>query len=464
MLSSSRCEASAMTVKFTKYPLVGKIGCSFLLIEDDLYNETAGWLVEALRIRAIVLHSGAVFGHRRCCVTRVSAKFWTVSLVLLVLGAADVVGPLCRSASAQQANATDNESWYTPITSSVKRGFNKIGQALDPKPSQPVVAEDDAIALKNKGKPSAELYVAIGRLYEEAGKHADAEQQYQAALKLNHDHLPALLAYAHLKEELGQTSEALWLYQRAAKTYPKEPSVHNNIGLFYAQQGRLDEAVAAMSLAIQLAPKTPLYRNNIATVLVDQCRFREAFAHLKAVHSEAAAYYNLGYLLNKKGQTQAAMQHFAMALRADPSMVAAQRWIDYLEKKTAQARLPQHPTAEELRIPTERAQTEPARGPSLGPPSQSNLEQAPTPADRIPTPQERTPASLAAAPDRDASSILPDAVRPRRLPPIPPGQSESDSPSLPGISYERGEGAATPTAPLPPPSTNSAVQRLPRVN
>ena len=384
--------------------------------------------------------------------TRVSAKFWTVSFVLLVLGAADVAGPLCQHAPAQQSNATNNESWYSPIT----RGFNKIGHALDPKPSKTTVPEDDAIALKCKGKPSPELYVAIGRLYEESGKLTDAEQQYQAALKLSPDHLQALLAYARLKEELGQTNEALWLYQRAAKTYPKEPSVHNNIGLFYARQGRLDEAAAAMSLAIQIAPKNPLYRNNIATVLVDQCRFREALAHLREVHSEAAAYYNLGYLLNKKGQTHAAMQNFALALRADPSMVAAQRWIDYLEKTTTQARLPHHPTAEGLRITTERVQADAAQAPSFADSSQDNLEQAPTPA-------ERTPTSLA-APDRDASSILPDAVRPRRLPPIPPGQSESDGLSLPGISYERGERAAIPTAPLPPPSTNSAVQRLPRVD
>ena len=446
-----------MTGKFTKYSLVGKIGCSFLPVEDDLYNEAVRWLVGALRIRAMVVHGRAVLGHRRCCVTRLSLKLWTVSFALLVLGAADIAGPLCQYAPAQQSSTTNNDSWYTPITSSVKRGFNKIGQVLDPKPAKTAVPEDDAITLKSQGKPSPELYVAIGQLYEESGKLTDAEQQYQAALKLNHDHLPALLAYARLKEELGQTNEALWLYQRAAKTYPKESSVHNNIGLFYARQGRLDEAAAAISLAIQIAPKNPLYRNNIATVLVDQCRFRDAFAHLKEVHGEAAAYYNLGYLLNKKGQTQAAMQNFAMALRADPSMVAAQRWIDYLEKTTTQARLPHHPTAEGLRITTERVQADAARAPSFPDPSQDNLE-------RAPTPTERAPISSAAAPDRDASSILPDVVRPRRLPPISPGQSEADGLSLPGISYERGEGAAIPTAPLPPPSTNSAVQRLPRVN
>ena len=151
------------------------------------------------------------------------------------------------------------------------------------------------------------------------------------------------------------------LYQRAVKAYPRRASVHNNIGLFYARQGRLDEAAAAMTRAVQLDPKNPLYRNNFATVLVDQGKLREAFLQLRDVHSEAAAYYNMGYLLNKKGQTQAAMQHFALALRADPLMVPAQQWIEYLHNEKTQSRLPQHPAANGLRITSEKGQPDAAR-------------------------------------------------------------------------------------------------------
>ena len=82
---------------------------------------------------------------------RASAKFWAASFVVLVIGAADIAGPLCRPAAAQQTSAANNDSWYSPIT----RGFSKVGHALDPAPSEPRVADDDAIALKSKGKPSA---------------------------------------------------------------------------------------------------------------------------------------------------------------------------------------------------------------------------------------------------------------------------------------------------------------------
>ena len=132
-------------------------------------------------------------------------------------------------------------------------------------------------------------------------------------MKTKPDYLPALLGYAQLEEQRGQPDDALRLYQRAAKASPREASVYNNMGLYYARLGRANEAVRRLPRAVELAPKNPRYRNNIAAVLVDQGRLREAFTHLQEVHGEAAAYYNMGYLLNKKGQTQAAMQHFVLA-------------------------------------------------------------------------------------------------------------------------------------------------------
>ena len=344
------------------------------------------------------------------------AKFWIVLLVLLCLGAADALGPLGSLAQAQQA-ASQNNSWWDSITSPVKKGFTKIGDFFTPKPAAKAPGvEDDAIALKGKAKPGPELYVAVARLYEQSHNLADAEQQYLLALKDKPDYLPALLGYAELKEQLGQPDEALRLYQRAAKAYPREAAVFNNMGLYYAKLGRADDAVAAMTRAVALAPKNPRYRNNIATVLVDQGRLHDAFAHFQAAHGEAAAYYNMGYLLNKKGQTQAAMQHFALALKADPSMAAAQRWLEYLQRSTARDGWSQHPAASGVKIISERVREE-------------------------------------------ASS--PDEPTPRRLPPTPSADPSSDGPSLRGVSQGR---SAVPTAPMPPESGNSALQPLPRTN
>ena len=351
---------------------------------------------------------------------RLCRGFWSVPLAILSLGMADAMGPLCRDVQAQHPATSSNKSWTESVASPFKQGFDKLGHALDPKPSSPVrEADDDAVSLKNKAKPGPGLYVAIARLYEQSGKMAEAEQQYQLALKEKPNHLPALLGYAHLKDYLGKPNEAIQLYQRAAKAYPRQASIHNNLGLCYARQNRLDEAAAAMSRAAELDPENPLYRNNIAAVLVDQGKLRDAFRHLREVHGDAAACYNMGYLLNQKGQTQAAMQYFALALRADPSMDAARRWIEYLQRSTAQARLSQHPAAAGAKV--------------IGQPAM---------------PSEGALAS-------------PDEAAPRRLPPTTLRRPTLDGPMLPGISYER---SAAPAAPLPPPPTSSTFRPLPRVN
>lgn len=372
-----------------------------------------------------------------------SATLWIAGLAVL-LGVADIAGPLCRPVAAQQPA---NQSWYTPITSGVKSGFDKVGKAITPSTPKKSAPEDDATSLKSPSKPSAELYVAIGRRCEEMGKMSDAEHQYQTALNLSRDDLSALLAYARLKEQLGQKEDAFSLYQRAAKAHPKEPSVHNNIGLFFARQGRLDQAVSAISVAIRMSPKNPLYRNNIATVLVDQCRFREAYANLREVYSEAVAYYNMGYLLNKKGNTQAAMQHFAMAIRSDPSMLPAQRWVEYLAKRNTPARVRNDPAADGPRTTTDQKRwadtsTEQRRNEY----SLDDVKQAP----RV------------EMPDRDEPRVS-NAATSRRLPPLPAEEADNDGPSLPGFSFNSPKNPTIPTAPLPPPSSNAAVRRLPQV-
>lgn len=338
------------------------------------------------------------------------------SLAILVTG----IGPWCGVAWSQQTVAPAQPSWTDSITSPVKKGLNKVGEAFNPKPSHAmVVPDDDAVSLNNKAKPGPELYVAIAKLYEQSGKAADAERQYQLALKEDPKHLKALLGYAHLKEVRGKSNEAIQLYQQAVKAWPQEASAHNNLGLCYARQGKLDEAADAIAVAIRLEPKNPLYRNNIATVLVEQGKPREAFTQLQAVHGNAAAHYNVGYLLNKKGETRAALQSFMLASRADPSMTAARRWAEYLQRSTAQARLSQHPASAGVRVTTE-----------------------PKPAEQAMMPPDNAPA-------------------PQRLPPTTSRLPTADGPSLPGITYN--DRSSTPDAPMPPMPPASAVRPLPRV-
>lgn len=230
----------------------------------------------------------------------------------------------------------------------IKNGLSRIGSVFSPSasattPNAP--PEKDAVSLQTPATPGAELYVAIARLHEQAGRLPEAENHYRAALERAPNDLSALLGYARLKSVLGQHDAAVELYQRAAKAHPGEAPVFNNLGLCYAQQGRLDMAAEAMLRAVKLQPRNALYRNNIAAVLVDLGRPDDALGHLRAVHGEAVAYYNLGYLLNKKGDTAQAIRLFALALRVDPTLTPARQWLERLDPETLRRTETAQPTS-----------------------------------------------------------------------------------------------------------------------
>ncbi|MEN6448956.1 MAG: tetratricopeptide repeat protein, partial [Thermoguttaceae bacterium] len=341
-----------------------------------------------------------------------------LSLAILSLGmVAAFAAP--GDALAQQTSPANGQSWTDKLSSFVK-----------PKPAAktPSTSKDDPISLQNNGKVGPELHVAVARYYMEQSRPADAEEHFKLALTLDPRNLAALLGYAQLQDQVGRPREALQLYQQAANLHPLQASVHNNMGLFCAKHGQPDEAIAALNRAIRLDPKNPRYRNNIAMVLVDQNRLREAFSQLRDVYKDAVAYYNLAYMLNKKGDTQGALQHFVLALRADPTMAPAERWIEYLHRTTAQARLPEHPMNVGVRIADDPARRRPV---SYGP---------------------RNPSGD----DPSFPGEPPVQPSPHRLP--PPGASDP-VPSLPGITYGP---ASPPAAPMPPP-LNPAIRPLPRV-
>jgi tetratricopeptide (TPR) repeat protein len=181
-----------------------------------------------------------------------------------------------------------------------------------------------------KHKTTPEFYVSVARLAERAGNTAGATEQYEMALKVDPNHLDALLGYARMLDRQGQLSKATQLYVRATKGHPKEASAFNDLGLCYARQGMFNDSAAALSEAVDLQPDRELYRNNIATVLVELGHTDEAVSHLAAVHGEAIAHYNVGILLNNHGDTRGAAEQFAVAVQKNPNFVEARRWLDDL--------------------------------------------------------------------------------------------------------------------------------------
>src|SRR5690606_190013 len=131
--------------------------------------------------------------------------------------------------------------------------------------------------------------------------------------------------------------------------HPRDAAPLNDLGLCYARQGKYGDSVEMFRRAVTLDPLKPLYRNNLATVLVELDRAPEAVEQLATVHNQSVALYNVGFLLNKRGQQAEALSYFERALESDPKFDAARAWVDTLRgelgDRSASATLPTTPAA-----------------------------------------------------------------------------------------------------------------------
>lgn len=89
----------------------------------------------------------------------------------------------------------------------------------------------------------ADAHVNLGRLYQEAKKHVQAEAHYRAAI----EHAPAdpipHFNLAALLDELGRTDEAIRAYGQAIDRDPDCADAHYNLGLLYEARGKRSEAI-----------------------------------------------------------------------------------------------------------------------------------------------------------------------------------------------------------------------------
>lgn len=284
-------------------------------------------------------------------------------------------------------------SWTAP--------FKKLGDTLsapfksDSEEVSAKSAPSDSISLATKhGAPQPGLYVEIAKLHERSGKLSEAVGEYDKALDLDPKYQPALLGLARLYDRLGRYDEALVFYGKAAQNANDDAAVQNDYGLCLSRSGNNKDAVAALRRAVSLDSKKVLYRNNLATVLVELGRTDEAFQTLVAVHGEAVARYNVGFLLNKQGRKTEALAQFEQSAKLDPNLQEALQWVVALGGKPAATPAPAAVTTPAVAQP---AAASVASSPS-GAPATTTTTAAPRPAE-MPAPAAAAKSPVVASDD-----------------------------------------------------------------
>ncbi len=156
---------------------------------------------------------------------------------------------------------------------------------------------------------AAALAPAIGGAVDAAGHFARARYAWQS----------------------GQYEAALAEYEAAIELQGEDSAARNNRALIYMETGRLPEARLEAERAVELAPQEGRFRITLAVVLLTVAppEYEDARSHLlKAVRylkrkrdapGLLRAYYNLGYICQRRAEYRQARGWYKLALGINPN-------------------------------------------------------------------------------------------------------------------------------------------------
>jgi tetratricopeptide (TPR) repeat protein len=162
-------------------------------------------------------------------------------------------------------------------------------------------------------------YIRLGRAYSATGQTEAALAAFKKAVELNpyywYNHKQLGAAYA----AAGQNAEALKEFQRQIDLNPKDWSGYNNVGAIYSIEGRWKDCIPYLERAIQLQPSFDSY-SNLGSAYYELGRYPEAIQmYEKAVQlngNSTVALRNLAQAYRRAGQEQQALSAYDRAITA----------------------------------------------------------------------------------------------------------------------------------------------------
>lgn len=116
--------------------------------------------------------------------------------------------------------------------------------------------------------------------------------------------------------------QAVENYQRVLEIAPHWIEAHINLGVAFYQMGRLEEAHAEFSAAVQLDPLNGIAQYNLGCILEERGETLAAIEHLRraaaAMPAHADVHFNLALAYEKNGEPRLAKEQWMLYLRYAP--------------------------------------------------------------------------------------------------------------------------------------------------
>lgn len=170
----------------------------------------------------------------------------------------------------------------------------------------------------NPGNIDAHRNLALA--LEARGLTDEARREFDAVLGLNPSDVKALTGLGGICLDRGETEKALGYLTRASRIDTEIPRVHFLLGKLYEKEQGVGAALESFERAVALDSTDVEMREALARALRELGRREEAASHLAWVaekKGDLASYVKLGFLLDRLGRHEQAVETFEKALAAD---------------------------------------------------------------------------------------------------------------------------------------------------
>ncbi len=162
--------------------------------------------------------------------------------------------------------------------------------------------------------------VNLGVAYHTIRRFKKSAAAYRQALAVDPDHAPAHLNLGLVLGEQRRTEEAESAFLEARRLAPANPDVYAELAALYEESNRLDEMREALTAGLEQAPAHPRLNLEAAKLARRDGDAEAGVRRLRSVPAERLPprlaeqyHYQLGYLLDRTGDTEAAWRHFEAA-------------------------------------------------------------------------------------------------------------------------------------------------------
>jgi len=230
------------------------------------------------------------------------------SLIILALAGCSTTKDRMTTGSVPKLTKPVEEMGATELRSATDR----IGQAYEKNPRDPVTGVNYANLLRMNGRDSQALAVmqqvaianpndrnvlaAYGKAQAAAGQFQQALDTIGRAQTPDRPDWKLISAEGAILDQMGRASDARQRYRDALDIQPNEPSILSNLGMSYVLTGDLRTAETYLRSAASQPTADSRVRQNLALVVGLQGRFPEAEQIARRELSPQQADANVAYL------------------------------------------------------------------------------------------------------------------------------------------------------------------------